>query len=93
MVDFIVECIIDLVLEGTFEISKDRKMSKFIRYPLICIIVLLFLMIIGLMFFIGISIMRSNFYLGLLIIFLTLFFLYYGVKKFKIIYLTKKGDL
>ena len=37
--EFIFEMVLELILEGTLEISKNRKVPKIIRYPLIFFIV------------------------------------------------------
>ena len=40
--DIVFEALVDLFLEGTFELTKNKKVSKWIRYPLMVIISLIF---------------------------------------------------
>ena len=40
--DYIIEFLLELVFEGTFEISKSEKVPKYIRYPLIVLVLLFF---------------------------------------------------
>ena len=49
--DLLIEIILELILEGSIEISSNKKVPKWIRYPLIFIITALFLtIIIGILF-------------------------------------------
>ena len=42
--DLLFEFLLELILEGSIEVSRSRKVSRWIRYP---VIVLLFLFILG----------------------------------------------
>lgn len=87
--EYVFEFILELVLEGGIEISKSNKISKYIRYPLIAIIALLFLTVIGLIFFTGILSMKENIFLGIVLIFLGLLMLIMSIIKFRKTYLIK----
>ncbi len=52
--DLILEFIFDLVLESSMEIAKDKKIKKWIRYPLAFLLSLFIIAVIGTIFFVGI---------------------------------------
>lgn len=89
--DFLFELLLELIAEGTFELSKSRKVPKYIRYPLICIVVLFFAAVIGVILFVGIASLKESLLLALLFIALAIFMLVASIMKFKKIYLTRKG--
>lgn len=88
--EFIFEFILELLLEGSIEISKSSKIPKYIRYPLIAIISLFFIGVIGLIFLAGILSLRENILLGIFFLLIGLFMLLMSVKKFRKTYLIKK---
>lgn len=91
--EFIFEFVVELMLEETFEISKNKKVSKIIRYPLIVFITLLFLGVIALIIFTGIlAFDRINKICGILFIILGIIIFIASIIKFKNIYLTKKRN-
>ncbi|MBP3919992.1 MAG: hypothetical protein J6D28_00335 [Bacilli bacterium] len=85
----IFELIIELVLNGCFKVSKNKKIPKYIRYPLIAIISLFFIAIIELIFIVGALSLKENMLLGIFLIFAGLFLLKMSIISFKKIYLTK----
>lgn len=52
--DLILEFIFDLVLESSMEIAKDKKIKKWIKYPLAFLLSLFIIAVIGTIFFVGI---------------------------------------
>lgn len=88
--EYIIEFILELILEGSIEISKNRKVSKYIRYPLIILIVLFFATVIGLILFLGLFILKENIIAGIIILLIGLFMLISAIIKFRKTYLTKK---
>lgn len=91
--EFLLEILLELILEGTFEISKNNKVSKFIRYPFVVFIILLFLGVTLLIIFTGIlAYQKINKLCGILFIILGIFFLIASIVKFKKIYLIKKSN-
>lgn len=73
--ELIFEILLELVFEGSVEISKNKKVSKWIRYPLIFIICLFFLSVFSLLIFTGIISLKKNPYLGVFLILVSLFFI------------------
>ncbi len=73
----------ELVLEGSFEVSKSSKIPKYIRYPLIGILSLFFIAVIGLLFFTGILSLKENILSGVFLISVGLFLLIMSVIRFR----------
>ncbi len=51
--ELLLEIIFELILEGSTEVAKNRKISKWIRYPIVVLISLFIIAIIGLLTIIG----------------------------------------
>ena len=91
--EFIFEMVLELILEGTLEISKNRKVPKIIRYPLIFFIVLLFLGVILLIFYTGVlAHQKINKICGIIFISIGIIFFVVSIVKFKKLYLKKKSN-
>ena len=90
--DFIIELILEFMFDGIMETSKSNKIPKFIRYPLIFIIILFFILVIGFMFCIGILALKENLVAGILLIIIDLLLLVGSILKFKKEYLVKKKN-
>ena len=81
---------IDLILEGSIEVSKSKKVPKLIRYILILLVVLFFVGVIGLILYIGICTLEENILYGIIVILFGLFLLTLSIFRFRKIYLDKK---
>lgn len=88
--DFIIELVIELLLEGSIEISSNKRVSRWIRYPLIVFIVTMFAGIILLMLYLSFSLLNKNVLVAILILIISLFMLISAIIKFKKLYLEKK---
>lgn len=65
--DFIFELVADLIFEGSIEISKNKKISKWIRYPIIFLLLAFFLLLFGFLGLIGIMLLvRHGDYIDIL---------------------------
>lgn len=92
--EIVFEILIELIMEGTIEVSKNKKVPKIIRYPLIFLIVLLFIGVIGLVFFTGIlAYQKINRICGILFIIISVVLLISSIIKFRQIYLIKRTKL
>lgn len=58
--EFLLEIIFDLIVEGSVEVVKSRKVSKWIRYPVVALISLFIIAIIGFLTFIGFSLIAKE---------------------------------
>lgn len=90
--DDLIEFILELLLEGGVELGSNKKVTKWIRYPLIFIISILFLLVVALIFYLGIWIYKESIALSIAFIILSVAMLYGSINKFKKIYLEKKEN-
>ena len=88
--DDLLEFILELILEGGIKLSSNKKVTKWIRYPLILIVFIIYIAIITLMFLLGIYIYKESIALSIAIIILSIALSIGGINKFKEIYLEKK---
>lgn len=88
--EFLIEFLLELIFEGSMELSKSRKVPKWIRYPLIVIILLLFLIVDFLFVFVSIVILKENILGGILFSIFTIIFIVMSIIKFKKMYFEKK---
>ncbi len=88
--EYLFEFILELIFDGSIEISKSVRVPKYIRYPLIALISLFFISVIGLIFFVGILSLKENILLGIFFILIGLFLFISSIIKFKKTYLNMK---
>lgn len=88
--EFFIELVLDLILEGSIEASTNKKIPKFIRYSLIGIIILIFAAVILGLFILGITLIEKDVLVGIFMIIISLLFLIATIIKFKKIYLEMK---
>ena len=88
--DFLFELLFELIAEGTVELSKSIRVPKYIRYPLIGIIVLFFAAVIAVLLIAGLVSLGENLLFGVILIALALFMLVMGIVKFRKTYLIRK---
>ena len=81
--EFLCELVFDLIFEGGMEVTFNRKISKWVRYPILGIFILLFLGIIFLILFLGVTVLSTTIIGGVFIILLGLFFLGASIYKFR----------
>ena len=87
--EFFVEILLELILEGTMEASQSKKVPKVIRGFLIVLISAFYLSVIGLILFIGVSCWKTNKIGGLIIITIGLAIFIMAAVKFRKTYLDK----
>lgn len=88
--EFLIDFLLELIFEGSMELSKSRKVPKWIRYPLIVFFLLLFLIVDLLFVFVSIVILKENILGGILFSIFTIFFIVMSIIKFKKMYFEKK---
>lgn len=64
----ILEFIAELIFDGAIELAKNKKVSKWIRYPMIAIISVFYLTILGIVLFCGYKLIKHNIIGGLTIL-------------------------
>ena len=84
--EFLIELILELLLEGGQEICANRKISTWIRYPIAFILILFFAVIILGLLFIGIYIIKDNLIVSLFFIIVSIVLLIGAIIKFKKVY-------
>lgn len=87
--EFIFELIIELLFEGGIEISSNKKISKWIRYPILALLVLFFAVVIFGIIFLGIILLKDSLLGGILMILIGIIMLVASILKFKKLYLEK----
>ncbi len=58
--DMLIELVVDLLFDAGLEVTKNKKISKWIRYPLIVLIVLFIIGVIGCLMCVGIVMILSK---------------------------------
>lgn len=89
--EYIIELLLELVLEGMMEASKRDRLPQGLRYLLITLLSLFFVGIIGILFFIGRITIQDNIIVGLFFLLLGLSFLIASILKFKNVYFRKEN--
>ena len=89
--ELLIEILLELIFEGTFELSSNKKVPKWVRYPLIAIIVLFCAIVIFGLLIIGIRILNENIFIGIVLILISLILLIRAIKEFKNKYMDKRG--
>ena len=82
----VMEFILELILEGSMEASKNRKVPRFIRCMLVIMISVFFLSVDGLILFAGILITKENKMAGIILILLGVFMFIMSIIKLKKLY-------
>lgn len=87
--EFLIELVLELALEGGIEASKNKKIPRIIRYLIISIIVLFFATIILGLFVIGILMLKESVAFGIFMILISIILFISSIIKFKKVYLEK----
>lgn len=80
--DFIIEFILELILEGTIEIGTSKKVNKLIRYPLLALIILFYIAFNALFIFIGIKTLKDNLFGGIVILLIAIMLVFLTIYSF-----------
>lgn len=83
---------LELIVDGMIEMSGDRKMSRWIRYPLIVFSVLFFGTVIGMIFFLAIGMSHNEPLAAAVISLLGIFMLLGTFLKFRKLYFERQSD-
>lgn len=81
--DFIFELVFELLFEGGTEVTSNRKISKWIRYPLLGLFILIFMGIISLLIFFGVSFLKESVIGGIFIIAIGIILFVASIFKFR----------
>jgi len=89
--EFLIELLVDLILEGSLEISEDEKMPKWLRCICFTIVTLVFGAVTIGLFILGIYLGKENIYVGLFFILIAFILLISGIVKFEKKYIQRKN--
>lgn len=81
--NFVIELILELVMEGGLEVGKNKKFSKWIRYPLLFLIIIFYSAVILLLIYLGISVYKTNITGGIALLLIAVILLILTVKAFR----------
>ncbi len=87
--ELIIEFIVELILEGSFELSKNLKTPKWLRYPLIILVLLFLIAVVVIIFMVGYLALEESTLIGLLLIIISIAFGVYSIAKFIDIYIKR----
>ena len=87
--EYVIEAVLDLVLELGIEASKNKKVPKIIRYLLIGLIMFLFIGVIGIVLFTGVLVLFQDIIGGIILIAIGIIMLVSCIRKFMKIYIKK----
>jgi hypothetical protein len=90
--ELIIEFIIELLLEGSFELSKNLKTPKWLRYPLIALVILFFIAVIAIILIVGFLALEESTIIGLLLIIIAAAFGVYCISKFIDLYIKRNPN-
>lgn len=90
--EYLIDFILELVIEGSIEASKNKKVPKPLRYVALIIVLLFFICVISLIIFVGILFLKQSIIGGILLILLGIFMVIASVLKFRKMYLLKVND-
>lgn len=90
--EILFEFIFELIFESGIEASKNKKLPKYIRYPLVAIVSLFFIAVIGLIIAVGVFVLNENVLFGVFLILIGILMVLTSVIKFKKLYWVKKRD-
>lgn len=87
--DLLIEIILELLFEGGAEICANRKISKWIRYPILFVFFTIVFIIVFGAIFLGISVLKTNLSAGLILLTIGLIMLVCIILKFRKQYIEK----
>lgn len=90
--DFLIELVLDLIFEGSMELSNNKKVPKWIRYILITFIILVFVIVSLLFLLVSILLIKETLIGSLVFFIIFIVFIVCGIKKFRKMYLEKKNE-
>lgn len=90
--DIVLEFFLELIVDGGIEASGNKKLSRWIRYPLIALVVLFFGAVIAMMFYLAFGLSSDEPVASVIFSLLGLFFLVGTVLKLRKLYFAKRSE-
>ena len=92
VLEFIIELVIELIVDGGIELTKSKKVSKWIRYPIVAIAGIVTIGIFGFMFLVGYGLLEETVFGGLIILGFTILLLILTIHKLIKVYKEAKEE-
>ena len=89
--EFLIELLVDLILEGSMEICEDEKMPKWLRYICLTIVTLVFGSVTIGLFILGIYAGKENIYAGIFFVLIAFIILISVILKFEKKYIQRRN--
>ncbi|OUP46382.1 hypothetical protein [Pseudoflavonifractor sp. An187] len=90
--DIVLEFFLELIVDGGIEASGNKKLSRWIRYPLIALVVLFFGAVIAMMFYLAFGLSSNEPVASVAFSSLGVFLLVGTLLKFRKLYFAKRAD-
>lgn len=90
--DIVLEFFLELIVGGCIEASGNKKLSRWIRYPLITLVVLFFGAVIVLIFYVALGVSSDKPVASVILLLLGLLLLVGTGLKFRKLYFAKRSD-
>lgn len=92
--EFLMELITELLLESSVEVAKSRRISKWIRYPAIVLLAVLYVAVVMVIALVGWIVMKegSTAWLGIGFLLLDILFVLYSSRKIRKEILARKKE-
>lgn len=71
--DLIFEIVGEVLIEGAFEIASNKKVSKWIRYPILILIISFYSFIVGTFVYLGLSFFNENILISIIMFLIAIF--------------------
>lgn len=81
--EIIVEFILEIVFESLFYVGTDKKRSKWIRYPIIFLFFVIYLLLITVIAYLAVLGFEKNIFIGMLLIIIDVVIIVATISKFK----------
>ena len=81
--EIIVDFLLELILEGSEEVSANKRISRWIRYPLIVLIGLFYIAVISIIFLVASKVFEENRLISIVLLLLDVFLSIRTIIKFK----------
>ncbi len=83
--EFILELIAEIILEGSISISLNEKLPRIVRYPFLIFVIFFFSVVIFGIFLLGIILIKKNILISILFMLVSLLLFGGAIYKFKIL--------
>lgn len=87
--NLMIEELIELLLDGEIELSQNKKTPKILKYPLIIIILLIYLGTISITIITSILLLKESPLISIILLIICTLFIVYTIYKFKVTYIKR----